>query len=143
MKRFLDKYADHLGITGSFLCLIHCLAAPMLALFTTGLAHSGHYHFHFFPGDDYFFIALSVFAVYFASRNVRNRKVLISLWVSMSVFAISLSIARYNHDWEWMEYFAHLGAVGLIVSHLINIREIRRHAACAHPEHQMAAVGKK
>jgi len=125
-KRIL-KYADHIGITGSVLCLIHCLAVPVIALLSTGAAQAGHYHE---VGNDYVFIFICIVAVYFAARSAYHRAVKVSLWFFVALFALGLLVGRNIHELEWLEYLAHTATLGLIITHLVNIRLANRHKTC-------------
>ncbi len=128
IRAIIEKHADRLGIAGSVLCLLHCLAVPVLAFLTTGIA-AGHQHIAWFPGDDYFFITLCMVTVYFASRKA-GRYIKLSLLLCMLVFSTSLLMSRHFAHPEWVELSGHFAAVGLIVTHLFNIRVTRKKAGC-------------
>ncbi|MBX2844422.1 MAG: MerC domain-containing protein [Flammeovirgaceae bacterium] len=129
IKSLLKKYADQIGITGSIICLIHCLAVPVLALIGSGLSAGGS-HYHWFEGDEYFFVAISFSAVYFASRNTQSNLIKIVLWFFSVLFALSISLSHHSHEYNWLIYLSHFSTVCLIIAHFINIKSIRKQASC-------------
>lgn len=117
----LRQKADYVGITGSVLCIIHCLVTPVLAMTTTLLNHDtlriG------FVGLDYVFIGINVVAVWSASRHTA-RPIAIVLWSFLGLFAIGLLLEEVAEAFEYVAYFV---SVGLVVTHLANIRYCRTH----------------
>jgi len=108
--------ADYVGILGSVLCIIHCVAMPALAI-GTSLTHNHHTHIGFISLD-YFFILINGIAVYFATRNHKSFLLRIFLWSALLIFAVSL-IFEGRHDlFQWLGY---LGSVLLIAGHFINL----------------------
>ena len=70
MTVFLKKYADHVGMAASGLCLVHCLLMPLLlgVWFEKDLAatHAPHEEgFHY----DYLFLGFSALAIWLASAR--------------------------------------------------------------------------
>ena len=108
--------ADYVGILGSVLCIIHCVAMPALAV-STSFTHNHHMHIGFLSLD-YFFILINGIAVYFATKNHKSLSLRIFLWSALLIFAVSL-IFEGRHDlFQWLGY---LGSVLLIAGHFINL----------------------
>ena len=108
--------ADYVGILGSVLCIIHCVAMPAMAI-GTSLTQNHHMHIGFISLD-YFFILINGIAVYFATRNHKSLLLRIFLWSALLIFAVSL-IFEGRHDlFQWLGY---LGSVLLIAGHFINL----------------------
>lgn len=113
----LHSRADYLGITGSILCIIHCLITPVLALGSTAL----HGHDLLLGGIisfDYIFIVVNGAAVFFATRSHNFPAVRVFLWFSFAVFATSLLLE------ERSKVFSILGYIGsglLIIGHIYNL----------------------
>ncbi|MDW7691435.1 MerC domain-containing protein [Flammeovirgaceae bacterium SG7u.111] len=137
MKERLLKYADLIGISGSVLCLIHCLAVPIIALFSAGLTSA---HQHLGVGNDIIFMFVCLVAVYFAVRTAASSSIKIALWVFMGTFFISMSLGRNFHELEWMEYLAHISTLGLIITHIVNIKEKKKTVHCKIPMRQVEKV---
>lgn len=112
--------ADYVGITGSILCLVHCLATPVLLMTSTvlkdELVRTG------FLSLDYVFIGINIVAVYFATRHNASHTIRTSLWGFLMLFAIAILLEDKNPVFEYISYLASLG---LVASHLINIRYCR------------------
>ena len=116
----VDKKADYIGITGSVLCLIHCMAAPVLVmtsnLFRNDTLRTG------FLSLDYVFIAVNIVAVYFAARSHTSSAIRIALWSFPFLFAVGLLLEGVSPVFEYLAYAA---STGLVISHLINLRHHR------------------
>ena len=108
--------ADYVGILGSVLCIIHCVAMPALAVSTT-FTHNHHMHMGFISLD-YFFILINGIAVYFATRNHKSFLLRIFLWSALLIFAVSLIFEGCHDLFQWLGY---LGSVLLIAGHFINL----------------------
>ena len=114
----ISNKADVIGIASAILCLIHCLAPPIIFLFFGHLVE--HTHEHFFRWD-YFFLIISCYAVYHATHHAVNTVIKALLWISFAM----LSIAILLHHLPVMEYIAYLASLGLIGGHLINLKMMR------------------
>lgn len=115
----LRNRADYLGITGSVLCIIHCLITPVLLMTTTLLNHNplriG------FLSLDYLFIVVNIVAVWSASRHT-SRSLRISLWSCLALFAAGLLLEDVHPGFEYLTYGA---SAGLVITHIGNIRYCR------------------
>ncbi|WP_461098536.1 MerC domain-containing protein [Spirosoma luteolum] len=116
----LTRKADYIGITGSILCLIHCLVTPVLLLSSRLLQNEplrvGYLSL------DYVFIAVNIVAVYFATRHYASALVRRALWSFLTLFAISILLEDTAPLFEYLGYVA---SAGLVFTHLINIRQHR------------------
>lgn len=119
----LRQKADYVGITGSILCIIHCLVTPLLVMTSTLLNHDtlriG------FLSLDYLFIGVNIVAVWSASRHT-SRRIAIALWSFLILFATGLLLEDVH---EGFAYLAYAASLGLVITHLTNIRYCRTHHA--------------
>ena len=124
MKRNLTSHkADYIGITGSVLCLIHCLITPILLVTSTLL--KDEFVRTSYLSLDYVFIVINIAAVYTATRHA-PASIRTSLWGFLTLFAICILVEEVSPVFEYAAYVASLGLVG---SHLYNIWYCRmRHA---------------
>lgn len=122
-QAFSQSRADYLGITGSVLCIIHCLITPLLVITSTLLTHNSLRVG--FLSLDYLFILINIGAVWSASRQASTR-IRGALWAFLSLFAIGLLLEDIH---EGFEYVAYAASLGLVITHLINIRQCRAHHA--------------
>ncbi|WP_128548762.1 MerC domain-containing protein [Larkinella soli] len=121
---FLDRKADYIGISGSVLCVIHCLITPFLLVSSSFLADDavrvGYLSL------DYVFIGVNILAVYFATRHFASPAVRVGLWSFLVLFAVAILLEDFSETFEYLGYAA---SFGLMSMHLINIRNHRlRHA---------------
>lgn len=121
----LNRKADYIGISGSVLCIIHCLITPVLLVSSSFLTNDtirvGYLSL------DYIFIGVNFVAVYFATRHVTTPAIKIGLWFFLSVFAVAIILEDVS---EMFEYLGYAASLGLVLTHLTNIRLHRlRHAA--------------
>jgi hypothetical protein len=72
---------------------------------------------------DYAFILINVVAVWTAAQRT-SRAIAAALWVSLGLFAIGILFEDLSPVFEYIGYVASLG---LISSHLLNIRHCRLH----------------
>lgn len=117
------RKADWIGITGSVLCIIHCLITPIAVMTSTLLQHDSLRIG--FLSLDYVFIGINILAVWAASRRTA-RSIAIALWGLLVVFALGLFLEELN---EAFEYLAYVASAGLVITHLLNIRYCRSHHA--------------
>lgn len=116
----LSRKADYIGITGSVLCIIHCLITPIL-LMTTALMQDEKLRVGYLSLD-YVFIGVNIVAVYFATRHYAPPVIKKSLWGFLGLFTIALLLEEVNPVFEYLAYTA---SAGLVISHLLNIRQHR------------------
>jgi hypothetical protein len=116
------RKADYIGITGSVLCVIHCLVTPLLLMTSTLL--TDHTLRIGYLSLDYVFIAVNCVAVYFATRHHATLAIKRSLWGFLALFAVAIILEDVS---DLFEYAGYAASLGLVVTHLINIRQ--HHAA--------------
>lgn len=115
---------DRIGMSASLLCVIHCLATPLIVLL---LPFAGevleHRWFHIS-------IALIVFPVaiwaLWNGYQLHRRKVVLYLGsVGLAVLALGMAVGEYSHEFE----IAAMVAAGLILAaaHYNNLRACRKH----------------
>ncbi|UFH53904.1 MerC domain-containing protein [Spirosoma sp. KNUC1025] len=117
---FLSRKADYIGITGSILCIIHCLITPVL-LMTSAVFQDEQLRIGYLSLD-YVFIGVNIIAVYFATRHYAPAIIKKSLWGFLGLFTIALLLEDVAPAFE---YLAYLASAGLVITHLINIRQHR------------------
>lgn len=111
-----DSRADYLGVGGSFLCLIHCLAPQVLAtLGSVGLGIGT-----FFESELWvlFFWISCLAAVWSATRKSAFPKVGMYLWLAFILFSIGTGLEFFFHLDHTLSY---LGSSLLIIGHLYHL----------------------
>ena len=121
VAQLITDKADYVGITGSILCIIHCLITPILLVTSNVFQHDalrvGYLSL------DYVFIGVNIVAVYFATRHYAAPAVRVALWSFLTVFAVAVLLEDVNSFFEYLGYAA---SFGLVSTHLINIRQHRQ-----------------
>lgn len=138
--------SDLIGAISAFLCIIHCSIVPILmgihSVYYAGDAlasnsHAEHSHTHSSAHSldsinflslfedahwhflDYFFVVITLVAVFFATRKSVVSWITTGLWSSASLFVISILL---EESIEGIEYLAYVASALLIVFHLLNQR---------------------
>ena len=119
----LRQKADYVGITGSILCIVHCLATPIVVMSSTLINHNAIRVG--FLSLDYLFIGVNIVAVWSATRHT-SRTLGIALWTFLALFAAGLLLEDIH---AWFEYLAYAASLGLVITHVANISYCRTHHA--------------
>jgi hypothetical protein len=110
MNKISTIFSNSIGIAGSFLCLIHCLASPMLMII--GMK------FLLNPYVKYIFLIMSFGAIYDATRHNTDTKTAAFLWVSFTIFMFS---TLFMEEYEWLHIISYISSVLVIIGHIINL----------------------
>ncbi len=117
MKYIRKTYLpDVLGVAASGLCLVHCIAFPLLAL----------YFFKDTPAEgsaietmvSAILLMGSFMAVYLSSRHNSTNGLAYFLWLFFCLFAFSI---LFEEDFAWTQTLSYFASAGLILCHIINI----------------------
>jgi len=132
--------SDFIGAISAFLCIIHCAIVPILmaihSFYYAGdllaSTHTEHNHEHTLPTSfvdmvngshwhtlDYFFVVITLIAVYFATRKSVVAWISIGLWSAASLFVVSILL---EESIAGVEYIAYFTSALLIVFHFLNQR---------------------
>ncbi len=126
MTVLLKKYADHVGIAASGLCLVHCLAMPFVTAFWLQNDHcaAGNDCCDHATGFnyDYLFVVFSALAVWLASSHCSRLWLKAMMWACFTVLAAGLLL---EHRIEGAHTATLFAAVGLAAAHFLNWRYCR------------------
>ncbi|WP_194972481.1 MerC domain-containing protein [Aquiflexum lacus] len=119
IKKLSSQSADILGISASLLCMIHCLAFPVMIslgyIFKFSDDHDHvHEHWHWM---DYFFVILAIWAVYNAAKNTHSKRIKIALWIGVLFFSIAILLHDLN---PFMIVISIVASLALLIIHIIN-----------------------
>lgn len=121
----MNTKSNLIGALASGLCLIHCLATPLIFVAQATAAHHHHDHHHhdmgWWSGLDYLFLVISSIAVYYSAQNTSLKWMplaLYSSWVALSLLILNekLHLIHLPHE---MIYIPTLSLIGL---HVYNTR---------------------
>lgn len=120
---------DILGAACSGLCMIHCVALPMLA--ATGTSFLGVVYFTSDSAHLWLSVAMITFAMLsFPSGWRKHRRVVPSLLASLGISLMTLGIYA---DESLETYYAAAAGISLISGHLINRQLLAARADTALP----------
>jgi predicted membrane protein len=103
----------------SSICLVHCLATPVLVTLGAG--------FFAWPGIKYLFLVISFFSVYYATRESKHTRIAAFLWICFWGFLFS---SLFHEGREWLHYLNYFFSLLIITGHLLHLRRCRK---CNHP----------
>lgn len=106
--------ADLIGILSSSICLVHCVATPLLIAFGAGFITN--------PFFKYLFLILSFVSIFKATENITSKKISLLLWISFWGFLFS---TLFQEEYEWLHYSGYLFAILIIIGHILNIKHCR------------------
>lgn len=107
---YLLRSGDGLGILNSVLCIVHCLAMPVL------IAAGASYFDHSLFG--WAFVVLAYLAVRSAIRSRNNARIALILGIGWAFFAVGIVLEKQH---EGLEALTYLGSAVLIAGHLLNV----------------------
>lgn len=117
---------DKLGIIASALCLVHCMATPVLflakACSTTCCADAPIW----WQFIDYMFIVISFIAIYFATQNSSKSWLQMALWGSWAVLLVTILSETVNLN-LLPAHFVYFPALSIVVLHFYN----QRYCSCS------------
>jgi hypothetical protein len=106
--------ADLIGILSSSICLVDCLATPLLIAFGAGFITSSFFK--------YLFLIISFVSIFKATENITSKKISLLLWISFWGFLFS---TLFQEEYEWLHYSGYLFAILIIIGHILNIKHCR------------------
>lgn len=117
--------ADWLGALASGLCLVHCLATPILFVVqsctTTGCCSGGPLWWSFI---DYLFIGITFFAVAQSARTSSSKWMTYGLGVTWGILTLFILNEKFTL-FPLSEYYKYTAALSMISLHLINLKYCR------------------
>nr|WP_299382790.1 MerC domain-containing protein [Allomuricauda sp.] len=115
----ITSKSDVIGATASALCLIHCLATPLLFVVQAGVMSAGESRPQWWGILDLVFLTISLFAIIWTNKTTTKKWVGNALWASW----LLLAIVVLNEKISWVhlaEEAVYIPTVGLIFFHLYN-----------------------
>lgn len=106
-----SKTLDILGFSAAGLCFLHCLIFPVLLILPLGIVHNAYIDLGFF--------ILGTGIVYRLTQKIRNLKLKILFWISISCIGISVWMDLLFHKHLPL---IHIGAILLMIAHIINYK---------------------
>lgn len=122
---FIDQKADTVGVVSSTLCLMHCIATPLIFLAQSSLLIEVNEPPTWWKFIDYFFLVISFIAVYQSTQTTSKNWIKHVLWFSW--FFLFVVIINEKIAWfSFSEELIYIPAFSLIALHLYN----RKYCQC-------------
>ncbi|WP_375378177.1 MerC domain-containing protein [Hymenobacter cellulosilyticus] len=119
MKNHVPRIlADYGGILNAGLCLVHCAIGPLLLTWWTGTRGTEPA-----PYWDSLFLLSSGVLVAVAAWRLSSWRLRVALWAFFSLFAVTVLLAE---RWPELEIIQYAASLGLLTTHLLNLRYCRR-----------------
>lgn len=107
--------ADIIGILSSSICIVHCVATPLLIAYGIGFMTN--------PKFKYLFLIISFVSIFKASENVKHPQIALLLWFSFLGFLFS---NLFHEEFHWLDYFEYFFAGLIITGHILNIKHCKQ-----------------
>ena len=116
-------WIDRIGATGSFLCAIHCLAAPLVLALIPTLGAAAWF------GDRVEIGFVLFVSIVGQRRRHQQHHVPVTMALGIAVLWAGILVPRLHHQLTW--HVLAMGTGGLLVAsaHIANLRASRRHDA--------------
>lgn len=105
------NWADKLGITSATLCIIHCLALPVLMTMGVGFLDN--------PIITLLFVIIAFISIYASSKIKVSHRLTLFLWIAFCGFTLSILL---EEKLKLFEYGTYLFSIAIIVGHLLRIK---------------------
>ncbi|WP_256467932.1 MerC domain-containing protein [Seonamhaeicola sp. ML3] len=120
MKLLLQK-SDTIGAFSSGLCMVHCLATPLLFIAHASSLCCDNTVPTWWKSIDYFFLVVSFFAVYRSTQTTSKsfiKPIMWFCWILLCLTIINESIQLIPIK----EIFNYIPAISLIILHIYNLK---------------------
>ena len=119
-----SKVYDLTGAVASTLCLIHCLSTPLIILGVLGLTSMESSLTPIWKTLDWFFLAITLIAVYRAASISKSRLIPYFFWMSWFVLLFIVVNEKVAFI-ELAEWLIIIPSVSLVALHLYNLKYCR------------------
>lgn len=114
------QFSDVLGMSSAILCLLHCLAAPVLLGLGVNM-HQVESSFFLQEFWDIIFLSLGFIAVWFSSKHSTTPFIKATLWIT---YGFLVCCILFEHASPIFEYAIYAASLILIIAHSINLRQL-------------------
>ena len=118
--KLIIKYSDYVGASASGLCLIHCIATPILFLSQASLISISNEMLFLWQSLNFLFLAISFIAIYYSVKNSSNSYVKILLFLSWLTLS-SLILIELFEILSIAEFYTYIAATSLSILHIYNL----------------------
>ena len=117
----LASKSDIIGVMASSLCLLHCIATPLLFIAHASTITVESSRPWWWGGLDIIFLTISFIAVYWSTSNTSSRWMKYALWISWLLLSLILVNEKFE-IWHISEESVYLPSMALVLLHIYNRR---------------------
>ncbi|WP_299311685.1 MerC domain-containing protein [uncultured Aquimarina sp.] len=115
----IKQKPDSIGAIASTLCLIHCIATPLIFIVQSSSMTCCNGVPAWWGSIDYLFLIISFFAIYHSTQTTSKNWIKTSLWLSF--LSLATIIVNEKNTWFYLdEKLIYVPTIALIVLHLYN-----------------------
>ena len=122
--KLIIKYSDYVGASASGLCLIHCIATPILFLSQASLISISNEMLFLWQSLNFLFLAISFIAIYYSVKNSSNSYVKILFFLNWLILSALILIELFE-ILSIAEFYTYIAAISLSSLHIYNLNYCR------------------
>ncbi|GAA3514392.1 hypothetical protein GCM10022393_30410 [Aquimarina addita] len=111
--------SDLIGALASVLCLVHCIATPLLFMAQAGMVENGEAHPKWWGVLDMIFLGISFIAIWWSVKTTSKNWMRNALWISWAVLA-SIILNEKMSLFPVVEQAIYVPSTILVLLHLYN-----------------------
>lgn len=116
---WLRSKSDLIGAFASGLCLVHCLATPLLFIAQAGMVEVGEVHPQWWGLLDMVFLGISFIAIWWSAKTTSKKWIRNALWLSWAALSIVILNEKMSL-FPLLEQAIYVPATALVFLHLYN-----------------------
>lgn len=127
MMTWKHKWTHYIGVSASLLCLVHCMALPIILVAFPAFTNLDLSSVDTFW--EFIFIGLSIISVYTILQMHRTHKRFTAALPLAFLGVILLIVASFNHGHNF-SFLLPAGSIMILVAHVINFKMCNAHKNC-------------
>jgi hypothetical protein len=122
--KLIIKHSDYVGASASGLCLMHCIATPILFLSQASLISISNEMLFLWQSLNFLFLAISFIAIYYSVQNSSNSYVKILFFLNWLILSALILIELFE-ILSIAEFYTYIAATSLSILHIYNLNYCR------------------
>ena len=122
--KLIIKHSDYVGASASGLCLMHCIATPILFLSQASLISISNEMLFLWQSLNFLFLAISFIAIYYSVQNSSNLYVKILFFLNWLILSALILIELFE-ILSIAEFYTYIAAISLSILHIYNLNYCR------------------
>ena len=118
--KLIIKHSDYVGASASGLCLMHCIATPILFLSQASLISISNEMLFLWQSLNFLFLAISFIAIYYSVQNSSNLYVKILFFLNWLILSTLILIELFE-ILSIAEFYTYIAAISLSILHIYNL----------------------